>query len=215
MTKYYNNKTEQYFQNKRLEMTNFIPSNAEVILEIGCGTGAFGFEIKKKKDIIIWGVEPNLKASLIAKKQLDYVINSTFDENTDFNNLKFDCIVFNDVLEHIAYPLETIEIAKKHLKPNGVIVSSIPNVYYYWNFLQNILYEDWKYEDAGIMDKTHLRFFSSKSIVRMFEESGAEIIKHQGINSFYSRKFKLFNYLTLFRFNNWQFQQFATVAKYA
>lgn len=206
---------ERYFNHNRQEMLQYIPKGSKFILDVGCASGKFGLALKKQIPCIVWGIEPNHEASKIAKYNLDNVINSKFDDNIDFCGQKFDCIIFNDVLEHLPNPNEVIEIAKKYLNPNGYIVSSIPNVFYYWNFIRNILHEDWKYEDAGIMDKTHLRFFSSSSIKRMFVESGGEIIKHEGINSYYSRKFKLFNYLTFFKFNNWQFQQFATVVKYS
>ncbi len=210
----YDIKNKNYYEFNRLEMLQFIPKDAKFILDVGCASGKFGLEVKKQNNCLVWGVEPNKEAAELAKKNLDNVINSLFDNNTDFGGQKFDCIIFNDVLEHLVDPYSTIEICKKHLNPKGYIVSSIPNVFYYWNFIQNILQQDWKYEDAGIMDKTHLRFFSSKSIKKMFAESGGEIIKHEGINSYYSRKFKILNWLLLFKINSWQFQQFATVVKY-
>lgn len=210
----YNEKETQYFGHKRAEMLKYVPLEASLILDVGCGMGHFGCELKKNKKFVVWGVEPNKEAADIACSKLDHVINSPFDGRIELSNMRFDCIIFNDVLEHMPYPHETIEIAKKYLKPAGVIVSSIPNVFYYWSFMQNVFNQDWRYEDAGIMDKTHLRFFSSKSIKRMFVESGGKIITHEGINAYYSRKFKLFNYLTFFKFNDWQFQQFATVVKY-
>ena len=193
---------ERYYNHSRDEMLKFIPATAKHVLDVGCATGKFGAEIKKNNKCIVWGLEPNTSAATIAKDRLDKVINSVFDSRTDFEGQKFDCIIFNDVLEHLVDPYTAIEICKKHLSPNGTIVSSIPNVYYYWNFLKNLINEEWKYEESGIFDKTHLRFFSSKSIQRMFAESGGKIIVHQGINAYYSRKFKLLYWLLLFKIDN-------------
>ena len=81
------------------------------------------------------------------------------------------------------------------------------------DFFRMVFAKDWKYEPAGIFDKTHLRFFTQKSIIRLFDESGYEIIKIEGIRPTDSKKFLLFNLATFRYWNESQFLQFAVTAK--
>src|SRR5690606_13081315 len=120
---------------------------------------------------------------------------------------------FNDVLEHLIDPEEVLKVIKPKLAANGVIISSIPNVRFYRSFRKVVIQKDWEYEDYGIMDRTHLRFFTKKSIRRMYEKLGYEIVKHEGINRSKSIKPYLFYALTLFTQLDMQYVQFATVAK--
>jgi hypothetical protein len=76
-----------------------------------------------------------------------------------------------------------------------------------------VFLKDWKYDDFGIMDKTHLRFFTNKSIRRMYEELGYEILIHEGINKSRSLKPILFNFLTFFSQMDIRILQYATVAR--
>ena len=129
-----------YFKANRFEMLAFIPENAKRILEVGCGEGAFSKGLKRD-DREIWGVEMNPDA---AEKAIDVF---TFVLEGDFNSIydqlpknHFDCIIFNDVLEHIYSPWDTIRMVKSLLSADGVLVSSIPNFRYMSNLIIEILY---------------------------------------------------------------------------
>jgi 2-polyprenyl-3-methyl-5-hydroxy-6-metoxy-1,4-benzoquinol methylase len=92
-------------------------------------------------------------------------------------------VVFNDVLEHIVDPWASLRLARRHVAPGGVVVASIPNLLHQHNLQHLLLERDFKYEDNGIRDRTHLRFFTRRSMLRMFEESGWRVARIAGINA--------------------------------
>lgn len=214
----YSLKPKQYFGELRNEIIGYIPENTKKILDVGCSAGDFGSNLKKRlKDISVWGIEPNKYAADIAKEKLDHVICSPFNDTiVGLENQTFDCITFNDVLEHLENPSLALILCIKLLNDEGSLVASIPNVMFFpvmYNLIKN---EEWKYEDSGVLDKTHLRFFTKKSIIRLFEESGYEIIKIEGINVKIHDKYRLYKTLNFLLFNklkDWKYMQFIIVAK--
>lgn len=211
----YANKEEGYYEQQRPEMLEFIPENCRFILDVGCSSGGFGESIKKERPgTVVWGIEPNEKECESASKKLDKAICGIFSSDTEgLLGQKFDCIVFNDVLEHVANPEEILKLSKNFLTENGSVVASIPNVLHFYNIWQILTQQDWKYEDSGIMDNTHLRFFTKKSIIRLFESSGFEIENVQGINPSFGVKYKIANTLTLGKLVEWKFVQFGIQAR--
>lgn len=207
------NPSRKYYENERKNMLQFIPSTAKKILEVGCAEGKFSAMLVSPEREV-WGVEMDDLSASIAQQKLDKLIHGDFD--TAFSQLPkayFDCVIFNDVLEHIYDPWTTINKVKQLLTPKGVLVSSIPNIRYISTFVLEIIgKKDFHYQDNGILDKTHVRFFTSKSIVRMFESCGYDILTHQGINPCKSWKEKLFINLTFGLFSDSRYKQFATVA---
>lgn len=204
-----------YFHNQRAEMLKYIPQNATRILEVGCGEGAFS-SLLKRSDRELWGIEMNEDAAQKATEVCTFVLVGDF--NTIYDQLPknhFDCVIFNDVLEHIYAPWDTIKMVKSLLTQNGVLVSSIPNFRYIDNLVTEILFrKDFQYKpEGGILDDTHIRFFTSKSMCRMFVEQGYEVLINEGINPCKSWKEKLFINLTFGFLKDARFKQFATVAK--
>jgi ubiquinone/menaquinone biosynthesis C-methylase UbiE len=171
-----------YFNCLRKEMLTFIPSNCKKLLDVGCGAGNFGGLIKKTLGAEVWGIDPSTTVTGLTNKVLDHFINDFFSEKLDLPSKYFDVVTFNDSLEHFSDPFPPLELSRRLLKPGGVLVCSIPNVRYIEN-LKHLFFEmDWKYEDSGIRDRTHLRFFTKKSIVRTLEEAGYQVLLIQGIN---------------------------------
>jgi len=204
-----------YFQNQRTVMLKYIPSNAIRILEVGCGEGEFCRALKRP-DREIWGVEMNEDAAKMATKNCTKVLVGDF--NSVYGQIPvnyFDVIVFNDVLEHIYAPWETIQLIKPLLSNIGIVVTSIPNFRYVSNLITEILVEgEFRYKpEGGILDDTHIRFFTSKSICRMFREQGYDVLLNEGINPCKSWKEKLFINLTFGFLKDARYRQFATVAK--
>lgn len=211
--KHYKEKDASYFGIFRNEMIKYLPQNARYILDVGCGSGNLGAYLQSEKDCVVWGIEPDCNSANEAAKKLTKVFNSVFANDIEFGSQKFDVIFFNDVLEHLVDPWDALEFSKKLLGPDGVVISSIPNIRYFETQKEIFLKKDFKYVESGILDKTHLRFFTSKSIIRMYDDVGYKIIKHEGINSLFNKKLK---YLELFfpkYFEDMKFLQFATVAK--
>ena len=146
------------------------------------------------------------------------VLKGTIDEKVDeLPDNYFDVIIMNDVIEHLLEPWDDIQKLKSKLKDEGVFVSSIPNVRYAKNLFKVLFHRDWKYTDDRILDSTHFRFFTKKSIRRLFEENGYSVQKMKGVNMTKSFAFfpfaVLFNILFLFSQLDIFYMQYATVAK--
>jgi len=201
-----------YYKLNRSEMLAFVPAGTKSLLDVGCGEGHFATLVKETFQCEAWGVEPVYEPFLEARKTLDKVYHGYFEPSLKIDR-KFDVISFNDVLEHMVDPWSTLRYCKELLNPGGVIVTSIPNILYFHDFMQMLLSRDWKYEEAGIFDKTHLRFFTKKSIQRMFDECGYEIVTQQGIRPTDSKKFYLFNLATFGYWAESQFLQYGIQAK--
>jgi 2-polyprenyl-3-methyl-5-hydroxy-6-metoxy-1,4-benzoquinol methylase len=203
-----------YFSNKRNEMLDFIPKGAKKILDAGCAEGEFGMLIKQRASAEVWGIEIDKNSCRLAEKKLDKVIHGSLDDKLgDLPESYFDCIIFNDVLEHMIDPWKILKIAGSKLSSTGEIVVSIPNILELHTLIGIVIKKDWNYSDSGVLDRTHLRFFTKKSIIRLFEQSGFEIKAITGINGIKSWKFLILNMLTFGFFSEMSFLQFACVAK--
>lgn len=210
--KHYEEKDASYFGIFRNEMIKYLPKNARYVLDVGCGSGNLGKYLQSEKDCVVWGIEPDINSANEASQKLAKVFNTVFDNHIEFGSQKFDVIFFNDVLEHLIDPWDALEYSKKLLSTEGVVISSIPNILYYNTQKEILIGKDWKYADFGILDKTHLRFFTSKSIIRMYEETGYKIITHEGINPLHNNRLKLLEKIFPQYFDDMKFLQFATVA---
>jgi len=212
----YDNKEEGYYNNTREEMLAFLPQNAKTILDVGCADGSFSKIIKQRNKAEVWGIEYMPEEAKKASSKIDHVLTGACEVNIDkLPNDYFDAIYFNDVLEHLVDPYMVLEKIKDKLSNDGIVISSIPNMRYH-SALKNLIFnKDWKYADHGIMDKTHLRFFTKKSIDNMYKDAGYEVIIHQGINVTKSLKPWLYNIPFLFTALDMRYLQFATVAKKA
>jgi 2-polyprenyl-3-methyl-5-hydroxy-6-metoxy-1,4-benzoquinol methylase len=207
-------KAELYFSQPRPEMARYVPVTARRILDVGCAEGVFGADLKKRNQAEVWGIELVPSIAEQAGRRLDKVFCG--DVSQQLQNLPdgyFDCAIFNDVIEHLVDPYAMLTAMQKKLAPGGVIVCSIPNIRFFRNLFNLVVRGEWRYEDAGIMDKTHLRFFTKKSIREMFDSLNYRILKLEGINATPSWRVKLLNYLTLGSLSDTRYLQFACVAQ--
>lgn len=178
---------DKYFNHLRGELAFLIePSSRQCrILEIGCGDGEFsGFF---PKDSEYWGIEPNFESVKIAEKKENlHVLHGTFEEAYDkLPDDYFDLVVCNDVIEHMSDHDRFILDIKKKAAPGAKIIGSIPNVGHISILYKLLIEKDWRYENAGITDRTHLRFFTKKSFARSLDEGNYKIELLQGINPTY------------------------------
>lgn len=94
-------------------------------------------------------------------------------------------MICNDVIEHMVDHDEFLQSVKKNLKKDAYLVGSIPNVRYIANLFEILIKKDWEYKNEGILDETHLRFFTEKSLKRTIKENGFAIEQFQGIKPFW------------------------------
>ncbi len=205
---------ECYFHLNRQEMVPFVPMSARFVLDVGCGAGGFGQQLKTERGITVWGVESNRAAAALARERLDYVAADEFSPSVDLQGQQFDCIIFNDVLEHMYDPWTALAFAKEHLTEAGVVVASIPNMKLFRIMWDLLIHDEWTYTKSGVLDVTHIRFFTKKEIVRLFNGSGYLIDQIVGINSErQGRKFHVLNTLFRSRVSVMRYLQFAVVAR--
>lgn len=202
-------------------MLEFLPPGARRALDVGCGGGVFGLSLKKKFGCETWGVESQPAAAEKASSRLDHVVHGYFSEGVSLPVGYFDCIFFNDVLEHMASPWAALELAKQYLTTNGMVVASIPSIRHFPTLWKLVVNGEWRYQEAGTLDRTHLRFFTQQTIEDLFFGTGYRILLLKGIRPFHGtdeddrlwRYFKVLNLLTLGYISDMKFLQYAVCAK--
>lgn len=170
-----------YYQHLRSEIKPFIPSNYNQVLEVGCGAGAFREHLTEPH--IYWGVESNKNASVDANTKLDRVLNLPFERA--FEHLPdqyFDLVICNDVIEHLPETNIFLENIRKKMTDGAYIIGSVPNIRFFRQLFDLLIKKDWQYREAGILDNTHLRFYTEKSFKRTLRENGFVIEKFSGVN---------------------------------
>ncbi len=206
-------KSQGYYESERADMLRYIPATVRTTLEFGCGCGGFSALLKARLGVESWAVEVEKSAAQEAARKLDKVICADAHVAVaDLPDHRFDCIIFFDILEHLVDPYNLLRAVKSKLTGTGVVVASIPNVRYYRTFLKFVVHGDWQYEDQGIMDRTHLRFFTYKSIDDTFQRLAYRILTLEGIHPTSSRTYRLLNGILLNALWDLRYQHFVVVA---
>lgn len=153
-----------------------IPKNTRRLLDIGCGTGWLGREIKQKSGCYVVGITISEEEAAIAAQRLDRVIRCDLN-NFDPSELgKFDCIVCSHILEHLYRPQDFLRRLRNNLIPDGVLIVALPNILIWklrWEFLRG----RFRYTDSWNMDRGHFRFYDWQTAHELLEENGYKIIK--------------------------------------
>ncbi len=174
--------THYYYGQERREVAALLPATAaRRVLEIGCGQGAFRSNFTA--DVDYWGVEPTADAAAIAQGRLTRLLRGTFeDHEAALPDGHFDLVICNDVIEHMIDHDRFLDAIKAKLAPGGAIVGSLPNVRFITNLYRLMVGRDWAYAESGILDTTHLRFFTRKSMARTFAAHGYRVERLEGLN---------------------------------
>ncbi|KPU43418.1 ubiquinone biosynthesis O-methyltransferase [Oxobacter pfennigii] len=169
----------RYSTGVRQEIINLIdtPKDKKInVLEIGCACGGTLLKIRDiYKNADIYGIELNIGAAQIAQSFAEIKKGDIENEPLDYPDNFFDYIIFADVLEHLNNPWVVLTNIKKCIKPEGCVLASIPNIMHY-SVLRGLINGYWTYEEAGILDRTHLRFFTLNEIDKMFKDTGYQIL---------------------------------------
>jgi 2-polyprenyl-3-methyl-5-hydroxy-6-metoxy-1,4-benzoquinol methylase len=151
------------------------PSAEFNALEVGCDCGATLLEIKYRfPNAHMYGSEINESSARIAACVANVCVNNIEEQNLPFESVRFDYIILGDVLEHLRNPLETLKYCEGLLNQGGHIIASIPNLMHI-SVIESLLNGDFTYTETGLLDKTHIHFFTFNEIVRMFQETELEI----------------------------------------
>jgi 2-polyprenyl-3-methyl-5-hydroxy-6-metoxy-1,4-benzoquinol methylase len=164
-----------YYSAQRPELVALI-SDATKVLDVGCGSGAMAAKIKNDcSPEEVWGVEVVEEVGLLAKANpaLNKVLIGSIEDLSDqIPDATFSHIVAGDVIEHLIDPWKTVAELKRKLKPDGVLICSLPNIRNFSFFLKLFIVGKFEYKDSGVMDRTHLRFFARKDARALFENAG-------------------------------------------
>jgi 2-polyprenyl-3-methyl-5-hydroxy-6-metoxy-1,4-benzoquinol methylase len=170
--------THPYELTPRVDVYAELPARFDSILDVGCSRGGFCEYVKGRHPATtVWGIEPDEGAAMEARPRADRVVIGRFPDDLPADAPKFDVIVFADVLEHLTDPQSALEAASARLAPQGVVVASIPNIRH-WRVIKKIAIDgDFTYTDTGILDRTHLRFFTKSTMRALFEDSGFSVAR--------------------------------------
>jgi O-antigen biosynthesis protein len=158
-------------------IVEFVGHNKRV-LDVGISTG-YVAEVLAKRGCRVTGIELDPEAARQAEEHCERVVVGdveTLDVYEKLGGERFDVIVFGDVLEHLRDPLRTIERLKPLLHPEGYVVASIPNVAH-GSVRLALMQGRFQYQPLGLLDNTHLRFFTRESMQQLFSDAGFEIVK--------------------------------------
>lgn len=214
----YDTKSKGYFENIRTPLLELIPleNRDGTILEIGAGAGdtlIYAKENGYAKNI--YGIElvEIEKSNQISDKFEQFDIGNIEIMEFNYSNEQFDVIIMGDVLEHLVDPYLIVRKLKQYLKPDGVFIASIPNVRNLKTFRNIFLRGTFKYDDEGIFDRTHLRFFTKKNIIELFEDNGYKMQNIKSNLEFKGGSVAFKNKITFGIFEEFLSKQYFIVAK--
>lgn len=210
--KEFGNPADWYYNIEKSRMVPFIPDGDNVILDIGCATGRLGRKLRdlhKANELI--GVEIFSPAADEAAKFYDKVYRGDIESLTLPYKEYFDFVICGDILEHLRDPWTLLDRIHGWLKSDGIFISSIPNIRN-WRVIRDLmLCGKWDYVEAGILDNTHLRFFTKSTFLKMQTKAKFEIIYSQ--MTIYGRKKNLINLCTFKVLEEFLGSQILTVCK--
>ncbi len=168
----------KYYSHVRWEIIKLVDGKDNNVLDVGCGDGSTLLKLKETgKAKFVFGMEINGTLRDKLCKELDGCIIGNIEMvKPEFEEKFFNYIIFADILEHLVDPEKILNVYMRYLKDDGYIIASIPNIKYFKLLIRLILLDEFKYADEGILDRTHLRFFTKKEIKRMINGEKLRIV---------------------------------------
>jgi O-antigen biosynthesis protein len=164
-----------YYDQPRPEIVALVPAAAADVLDCGCGAGALGAELVRRGHRVT-GIECDGRAAAAAVNRIDRVLTGRLEDVVPtLPERAFDCVICADVLEHLADPWTMTSWLAGRLRPGGCFVCSLPNVRHLGLLVDLVVRGRWAYGDSGVLDRTHLRFFTRDSARSLLEAAGLEV----------------------------------------
>jgi len=203
-----------YFSDAKPAFLELIDPRGLRVLDLGCGGGHNGALLKRAGAREVVGVELDAGAAAQARKRLDAVVQGDLArlDLAQLGDEPFDAILASDVLEHLADPEAVLARALTHLRPGGAVVVSLPNVAHVVVFA-NLLMKRWPRRSSGIFDRTHLRFFAKRDMVRLLEGAGLRVLRVQPYYTRYAAIRAACLVLSLYVFREYWARQFLLLAE--
>jgi 2-polyprenyl-3-methyl-5-hydroxy-6-metoxy-1,4-benzoquinol methylase len=177
---------DNYYKANRQDIADLLPPAARRVLEIGCGEGRLG-QLLRTRGHYVAGFELVPEIAEKARQNLDEVYCGDIEQTQlALSPESFDALIFADILEHLVDPWKTLKNLARLLRPGGLTIASIPNVQNH-RIVRDLLRGKWQYTDSGLMDRGHLRFFTYRQIVALYDGAGLDVIDHR---SLYSRNLR-------------------------
>lgn len=150
-----------------------IPLDAKIVLDIGCGTGALGMEYKRRNPAVTYlGIDMDPEAARIAADRIDQVaVVDVEKQPLPFDCGFIDCIIYGDILEHLRDPWSVLQRQAQALSDAGAVLICMPNIEH-WSFAERLLRGTWDYEEQGLFDSEHLRWFNFETTRRAMIAAG-------------------------------------------
>ncbi|APA86247.1 class I SAM-dependent methyltransferase [Paraburkholderia sprentiae WSM5005] len=170
-----------YHANGRSDLAQMFTNTPSVILDIGCAAGNNAALVKERfPGSRAWGIEMNRHAAELARQKLDNVLVGRFEDfdlaHEGLAPGTLDAVLLADVLEHMYNPWGVMVKLREYMSPSGQLVLSIPNTRHL-GLMDGLSKGNWTYAEAGLLDVTHIRFFTRKEMIRFCEETGYRVIQ--------------------------------------
>lgn len=153
-------------------------NHGSTVLDVGCWSGAAGMFLSRQRSVTIDGVEPEDTMAERASGHYRTVYRSTIEHALDEliadRHRAYDAILFLDVLEHLTDPRQVLASCVELLRPGGRALVSIPNVAH-WSVRWELLRGRWRYRNHGLLDRTHLRFFTKSTAIELARAAGWQV----------------------------------------
>lgn len=198
-----NDKKKAYYQGLNKTLLDAVHQDAKTILDVGCGEGRMGEALKvQNPDRMVYGIEKEPEIAKMAAARLDRVFTMDLEKDTpEIPKGSLDLIIYGDVLEHLYDPVSVLQKHRQFLKPPGRVLCSVPNIQHH-SIIRQLFRSDWQYQKEGLLDFTHLRFFTYSTFTKTLLDAGfapkiLNAVSSPADDSFYASMESFFAYLGL------------------